>query len=1160
MYNPFGGVLDRLRRPILWKGLVGLLLGLFVIGEWGTAKGEEQTIYVIHVNDTHGRTLSDRYPRVFSAIMETYATHGRDNCVVVHSGDVLSRGSAYVAKTRGLGELAFWSGLSDDPARNIGCEAWTPGNGDFYGLGDGQWYNEYPGGTANAQWLVDYFTAHGGTALLANYVSSTDRGQRAIDGSEAYSIVEVGGLHVGFVGLTYMHPGQQSAATNALSHYYNAWLREASKAAVAAGAQIVVPTTHVGYDWGESRMAAQTQGFPALLGAHDHMQKEGTTILRGGSKEQASYGEAFRYDTVVYGNTGFGLDDGDTFHGHEPAGEALGILAMTVDTETGEVVRTTYQFKALPGYYGDTPELDADLVAYQKTCEEDLEAWIDANVNNPEFIQAWGPLSYADLDSEWPSTSSTGTPAPVASVAPLRIQGETLVVGGTQITLPGQDVFVNRDGAVEVVGARAYWDTFGGELYLGDDGYGSLSVLDSAWAFGNNVTLGTSPEVTGGGIGGINVIGDGSSLGVMSELVIGGGNGGVGYLNVFDGAFVDVSGSSVIGRDVNSSGTVQVGDRSSWYSGNLVIGDAGIAAMLLVDGGYVGSDSVVVGKSAGGRGDVIVAGVDSYWEIGNAAFDDLDACDLYLGVEGGGSASLSIADGGQVVVDGDVSVKAGTQLSFGITGNSVDCMLDATGEIGIDGDVAMDVVVDSVARRRTILVRGGSIAGGVAAYRMEDRLPLLDFAVDDGSDPNQIALVARRSALRMADFGSDGNASRIGASLDRALADAVDEPLRAEGQAWRNTTFSPLLVSMVSSEAAPETAVDTLVPWTAAVPSYLARENGLRYFRFMADQLMSPVDSAASDTGSSRLTVPSAPLPMGYGGFPASDYRVSTPESEAAVVRSQDDEGHATWGSTYGYYGDHLGGYERPGFSYQSAGFIAGVHSERMGEGRFGWSVSYDHQRFGLFNELGNGDIDTLRFGPYLSRQSDSHRFCTALSSGIHWGETTRGTAFGLVSAAPVDSDISWAAAYGYCFRGGGWNWMPTAALYYTIVLNDPYLESNAAAGAMRLQGNDPQSLRTSVGGRIEYSPRNGSPWVLSGGAGWMHDYLNARQDFAGQFVGQDDAFVVAFGPTERDTALFDLGTRVTTSNGCTVSLQYFCFFSSGRQDHGGSLAAVFPY
>lgn len=75
-----------------------------------------------------------------------------------------------------------------------------------------------------------------------------------------------------------------------------------------------------------------------------------------------------------------------------------------------------------------------------------------------------------------------------------------------------------------------------------------------------------------------------------------------------------------------------------------------------------------------------------------------------------------------------------------------------------------------------------------------------------------------------------------------------------------------------------------------------------------------------------------------------------------------------------------------------------------------------------------------------------------------------------------------------------------------------------------------------------------------------MHDYLEAGQDFAARFVGQPDSFLVAFSPAERDTALFDVGVRVTTAGQATLAFQYFAFASSAGQDHGGSLAVVVPY
>jgi|GEM_PF-4889423 len=386
-------------------------------------------VYVIQVNDTHGRSTLHHFPRVYSRIMSLYRQLGRENCVVVHTGDLLSRGSGITAKTRGAANVAFWTGLTDDPAKNIDCKVWVPGNGDFYGKGDTpeeKPYKFFPSGKENAQFLIDAFTKKGGSVLLANLFDKKDPKKLAFKNAKSDVLLDIAGVKVGFVGLTYVHPNQTVAKEVNVSYDYDQVLRDTIDL-IKEKAEIIIPVSHIGYVnpelkentcQGEYQLASRNQGFPALLGAHDHKPREGTRIRRTTAANDHELPANLLYSTVTYGNTGFGLGDKESLDGSgNIPGQVIGLLTLYFDTRKNKVATTRYQFVSVPSYYGTSGrKVAASYVADQKACEVQLQKWIKANAKKDYLIKKWGPLTYNDLSNEWPKRIIP--PAPVPTEAP----------------------------------------------------------------------------------------------------------------------------------------------------------------------------------------------------------------------------------------------------------------------------------------------------------------------------------------------------------------------------------------------------------------------------------------------------------------------------------------------------------------------------------------------------------------------------------------------------------------------------------------------------------------------------------------------------------------------------------------------------------------------
>jgi T5SS/PEP-CTERM-associated repeat protein/autotransporter-associated beta strand protein len=196
-------------------------------------------------------------------------------------------------------------------------------------------------------------------------------------------------------------------------------------------------------------------------------------------------------------------------------------------------------------------------------------------------------------------------------------------------------------------GTRSNFNT-SATLDVGLDGTGTLTVMDggkvSDYLGSIGDQAGSNGTVT---VSGVNANGTASAWSNSSELYV--GNNGTGTLNVQNGGQVtDTNG--YIGTQPGSNGTATVtgvsanGTASTWSnSASLIVGYLGTGTLNVQDGGSVSDGTQAnLGLFSGSSGTATVTGVSasgtaSAWSIGT---------DLYVGNNGTGN--LTISDGGQV--------------------------------------------------------------------------------------------------------------------------------------------------------------------------------------------------------------------------------------------------------------------------------------------------------------------------------------------------------------------------------------------------------------------------------------------------------------------------------------------------------------------------------
>ncbi|MBX3578356.1 MAG: autotransporter domain-containing protein [Rhizobiaceae bacterium] len=229
------------------------------------------------------------------------------------------------------------------------------------------------------------------------------------------------------------------------------------------------------------------------------------------------------------------------------------------------------------------------------------------------------------------------------------------------------------DGTVTVTGANSILST-SQRLQVGVGGTGTLNLLAGGVASSG---LGTVVGNEAGSLGTANVIGAGSNLEVLGNLIV--GSIGTGTLNISAGGGSRVFGFGYIGS--NSTGALNItGAGSTWVgSGRLYVGFFGDGTMNVSAGAVVtNTTDGRIGEAAGFTGEVNVTGAGSRWtsggtlvvgELGNGNLTisngaTVGAAAAILANQSGSTGTLNIGAGA-----GKTAVAAGTlntpTLTFG---------------------------------------------------------------------------------------------------------------------------------------------------------------------------------------------------------------------------------------------------------------------------------------------------------------------------------------------------------------------------------------------------------------------------------------------------------------------------------------------------------------
>lgn len=137
---------------------------------------------------------------------------------------------------------------------------------------------------------------------------------------------------------------------------------------------------------------------------------------------------------------------------------------------------------------------------------------------------------------------------------------------------------------------------------------------------------------------------------IIGDLLV--GDTASGKLTIEDGGIVDVDGTSYVGDDMGSQGTVLVsgqdgsGNAATWTnSGDLVVAQSGTGAMTIQNGGVVDNQTAYIGAGADSLGSVTILGrgsdgaASTWTSRGNLIVGDVGTGELII--QGGGAVSAN---------------------------------------------------------------------------------------------------------------------------------------------------------------------------------------------------------------------------------------------------------------------------------------------------------------------------------------------------------------------------------------------------------------------------------------------------------------------------------------------------------------------------------------
>ncbi len=225
-------------------------------------------------------------------------------------------------------------------------------------------------------------------------------------------------------------------------------------------------------------------------------------------------------------------------------------------------------------------------------------------------------------------------------------------------------------------------------------------------------------------------------------------------------------------------------------------------------------------------------------------------------------------------------------------------------------------------------------------------------------------------------------------------------------------------------------------------------------------------------------------------------------DSEQATEQANISDGKLHFfASPFGQFGDIDSSDARTGYSYDAYGAIIGVDYNCIPNMSLGLSLGYINTDIGLDNSAGDSNVDTLRFGPYLTYTNGNWNVDASITGGFHWVDGRRNTIMGTAESDYNSYDFTIYGAASYDMQLDKVTLSPTFSLTYVHQMTDDYAESGAGTANLTVEDMQTDSLQSLLGvhasmpvmlGNLALTPE---AWI-----GWKYEWLDRDVDINSAF------------------------------------------------------------
>ncbi len=288
---------------------------------------------------------------------------------------------------------------------------------------------------------------------------------------------------------------------------------------------------------------------------------------------------------------------------------------------------------------------------------------------------------------------------------------------------------------------------------------------------------------------------------------------------------------------------------------------------------------------------------------------------------------------------------------------------------------------------------------------------------------------------------------------------------------------------------------------------------------------------------------------------------VSDPKDGKAVIRQGVDSRWAAWAMGNGIFAKVTSVDQIPAYRSDSGGVLAGADYRWSDNYSTGLYVGYQGS-YGDYGSAGNVRMNSVLFGGYATFHMGGFYADAVVGGGATNYKVTRSISFSTINRSANSQQnggqFSSALNLGYDWQAGGFTFGPIAGAQYTFVGIAPFTETGAQSLDLAVAGQEANSLRSTLGGRVAYTWK-ANRWLTvipEARMFWQHEFLNNARAIGASLDGGNGAGFDFWTPEPfRDSVFAGAGVSTQIGKNLNASLYYNANF--GRQNYVGQMVSA---